>query len=433
MGRIRTMACVLVAVTLLVSLLGGSPFAATADSRRKIVIFDDLLTPAVLQAVFTSLALAKITVLYDLSSLINALAVELPLVPPLGTDPLALLEDLGTVTDDVLTFIDPICPTGVPVFEDPLQEYRWGMQQIKAPEAHMPWPPPSRQTGAVTVAVLDTGISPHSELSGRIVQGYNAITKTGVTTDDHGHGTHMAGIILANKNGEGVVGVAGVEPEALKIKVAAVKVLDNDGAGYLSEVINGLQWVREHGIRLVNMSFGFKFSKSNDGTPLMKAIHNLSKAGIIMVASAGNACCAGGVCDDGGGDGDCGPARNCPYTSTSMTAPATYSEVIAVGATNSAGQIPNYSLYSGKGPDVLAPGGEPLSGGPDNGQILSTNNVGYGRGNGTSQAAAHVTGAIALALSLNPELAPHAVKNLVTQNAVLNVLNVQNMINAVPQ
>jgi subtilisin family serine protease len=199
-ARIRAIVCTCVAATLLVSLLGGSPFAATADSRRKILILDDPLTPAV----FTLLATAGITVLYDLSSLINALAVQLPLLPPIGTDPLALLDMLGDVTDDVLTFIDPICPTGVPVFEDPLQEYRWGMQQIKAPEAHMPWPPPSRQTGVVTVAVLDTGIAAsHPELSGRTVQGYNAITKTGVTTDDHGHGTHMAGIILANKNGGG--------------------------------------------------------------------------------------------------------------------------------------------------------------------------------------------------------------------------------------
>jgi minor extracellular protease Epr len=223
--------------------------------------------------------------------------------------------------------------------------------------------------------------------------------------------------------------VAGVESANPRIKVAAVKVLDKDGAGYLSEVINGLQWVSENGIRLVNMSFGFKFSNPSYGTPLMQAIHNLSMAGIIMVASAGNACCAGGVCDGGGGE-DCGPGKDCTSSGTSMTAPATYSEVLAVGATNSAGLIPIYSLYSGKGPDVLAPGGEPLSGGPDNGQILSTNNVGYGLGNGTSQAAAHVTGAIALALSLNPELAPKAVKKLVTQNAVLNV---QNMINAVPQ
>ena len=76
MRRVRTMACVLVAVTLMVTLLGGSAFAASADSRRKIVILDTPLT----QAVFNLLEAAEITVLYNLS-LINALAVQLPLLP----------------------------------------------------------------------------------------------------------------------------------------------------------------------------------------------------------------------------------------------------------------------------------------------------------------------------------------------------------------
>ena len=424
-ARIRAIVCMCVAAALLVTLLGGSTFAASADPRRKIVMLYEPLT----QKVLDDLAAARITVLYDLA-LIDAVAVLLPDSPLLGPA-LALLNGLGEVSDDVLTFIDPICPTGA-LPTGP--EYRWGMEQSKAHAAHDDLGPNPSQPGAVTVAVLDTGTASHSELNRRVVQGYDAIVKTeGQPGDGHGHGTHMAGIILANRNNGGVVGVAGVAPAASKVVVAPVKVLYNDGTGYVSAVINGLQWVfnnrNNRGIRLVNMSFGFSFQNQKDANPLMQAIQELFRAGIVMVASAGNACCAGGVCEDSGGD-DCGPGANCTPSGTGMTAPAAYPEVIAVGAIDINGRIPTYSTYSQPGPDVLAPGGAPLSGAPDNGEILSTNNVGFGRGHGTSQAAACVTGAIALALSLKPDLLPQAVTNLVTRNAVLDV---RDMINALPR
>jgi subtilisin family serine protease len=417
MRQVRTLACVLVAMTLMVSFLSGSAFAASANSRRKIIMFAG--TPA--QSVFTTLALLNITVLYNLS-LTDALAVQFPD----SSDPeqlveqlLALLPNVQGISDDVLTFIDPICPTtALPSGS----EYRWGMVQIEADEAHLDWPDPS-QTGAVTVAVLDTGIAAsHSELIGRTVQGYNAINDTLPPSDGHGHGTHMAGIILAKQNDVGVVGVAGVEP---KIKVAAVKVLDNDGNGYLSVVINGLQWVYNNdGIRLLNMSFGFSFSNPSDGTPLMQAIQKLSMAGKIMVASAGNKCRASGASDDGGDDSDCGPAASCSAPLTDTTAPAAYPSVIAVEATDYNGLTPAYSLSG----DVRAPGGVLISGAPDKGRILSTNKGGgYGVGHGTSQAAACVTGAIALALSLDSDLSLREVRALLGQN-----LNVEDMINAIP-
>jgi Subtilase family len=360
MRRVRTMACVLVAITLMVSLLNGSAFAATADKRRKIVMFPG--TPD--QSVVDQLEGAGIMVL-DKLSVINALAVQLPLPTVLGIDPaLALLQNLTNlgvvqqVVDDVLTFIDPICPTGTP---PSAQEYRWGMQQIGVPAAHQQWPQPN-QTAAVTVAVLDTGIASHLELSARTVQGYNAFTGTDQTPDGHGHGTAMAGIILAKKDGEGVVGVAGVEP---KITVAPVKVLDDTGAGYLSKVIKGLEWVLQNDdISVVNMSFGFSFSNQNDGKPLKDAIQSLSNAGIVMVASAGNRCQKDGGGDDGGGDDNCGPAATCDAPLTAIMAPANLQEkVIGVGAINKDGEIADYSLSGSQ--LVWAPGGEPASGAPE--------------------------------------------------------------------
>jgi subtilisin family serine protease len=427
--RVRTMACILVAVTLLVTLLGGNAFAASADLSQQIVMFVDGTPLADQQQVA---ALSGSTVLYNLS-LITALAVLTndqglailkSKVQGVCNPSLDLLCVVAGVFDDVQTFIDPICPTTTAPPRPP--EYRWGMVQIRADDAHDNlWPDPS-ETNPVTVALLDTGIASHTELVGRIAPG-------------HGHGTHMAGIILANKGSGGVVGVAGVEPGAPKIKVAAVKVLYDDGSGDLSAVINGLQWVYDQlvrnprSIRLVNMSFGFR-SRETEDRPLREAIQKLSQVSqdIIMVASAGNACCVGGACDDSGGD-DCGPARNCTLSpQAAITAPAAYPEVLAVGATNINGQAASYSLSRGHGLDVMAPGGELNDRDPDKGQILSTNNVGWGQGHGTSQAAAAVAGGVALALSLEPALTRPEVMNLVSQTAVASTgqIDVWNMIDA---
>jgi serine protease AprX len=194
-----------------------------------------------------------------------------------------------------------------------------------------------------------------------------------------------------------------------------VKVLDKDGFGHLSGVIDGMRWVWDNPhIRLVNMSFGFSFSNPSDGTPLMKAVQELYRAGIIMVASAGNSCPPSTALEDGGGD-SCGPAARCSAPLTAVTAPAAYdSWVIAVGATAFDQQVATYSLPGA----VWAPGGQVARERPDNGQILSTNTRGiYGRGHGTSHAAAHVTGAAALALQIRPELCFRRVKDLLQDTA----------------
>jgi Subtilase family len=197
MGRVRTMARVLVATTLMVSSLSGSAFPANLDDHRKILMLNNPLTEDVLNM----LVGAGITVLYDLS-LIDALTVQLPPPLPLGIDPaLALLQTLinqGVVLevfDDVLTFVDPICPTTA--LPPASESYRWGPQQINVPPVDQQWSKIKGSAG-VTVAVLDTGIAPHPELSGRTIKGYNAITGTASPFDGHGHGTAMAGIILAN-------------------------------------------------------------------------------------------------------------------------------------------------------------------------------------------------------------------------------------------
>ena len=408
--RVRTIARILVAMTLMVTFLSGGASTVSADNRRKIVMFFDSSYPLELGA--------GITVLYNLS-LIDALAVELPPPPLVGPDlALAYLQDLidkgivQGVYDDVLTFIDPICPTTAPPSAP--ESYRWGPQEIRVPAVDQQWPQ-IKGSAAVTVAVLDTGIAFHPELSGRTAPGYNALVGTGQPADGHGHGTYVAGIIAADKNQQAIIGVTGVES---RIRVAAVKVLDDDGAGYVSGVIDGMRWVYDNDLPLVNMSFGFSFSNQHDNTPLMKAVQKLYEARVTMVAAAGNRCAAAPITDDGSGD-SCGPAANCEDPLTTITYPAAYGAwVIAVGATNSRDQVTDYSL-SGPQLAVVAPGGAPDRRAPDGGHILSTNKAGtYGRGDGTSQAAAHVTGAAALALQLDPGLSPAQVRYYLTKTAV---------------
>jgi subtilisin family serine protease len=114
-----------------------------------------------------------------------------------------------------------------------------------------------------------------------------------------------------------------------------------------------------------------------------------------MVASAGNCCTQSQGQDGGGGDAcDGGPALVCDPSQTAVTHPAAYPKVIAVAATDFYDDITAYSLF-GPQVDVAAHGGSKVTGV----QILSTNTGGgYGYGSGTSQAAAHVTGAVVLAL-----------------------------------
>jgi subtilisin family serine protease len=253
----------------------------------------------------------------------------------------------------------------------------------------------------------------------RVKEGFNARAWANPSDyqDDNGHGTHIAGIIAANLQAPapGISGMIGVAPE---VTFLAVKVLDKYGAGYLSDFVNGLQWVYDYknsnkSIPLVaNMSIGF----STDSVPLQRAIQGLFTRGVIMVASAGNRCGQSPDTDEGGGD-DCdeGPSLDCDLSQTAVKYPAAYhSWVIAAGAIDYYQHVAAYSLTGNL--DVVAPGGSKAT----EIRILSTttgigNN--YGWGSGTSQAAAHVTGAVALALQLQPGLLFQGVRSVLQTTA----------------
>jgi subtilisin family serine protease len=233
----------------------------------------------------------------------------------------------------------------------------WGVELIQAGVAHA-----LGVTGAgVKVAIIDTGIDyNHPELSTNYAGGYDFVNEDSDPIDDNGHGTFVSGIIAATYNGVGVVGVA---PSA---KLYALKVLDNNGSGWWSDVIAALQWAVDHGIQVTNNSYG------DDAVPftVWEAFNSADAAGVMNVAAAGNS-------GNPGGGGD-----NVIY-------PAGFDSVIAVAAID---QNRSRASFSSTGPavELSAPGVSVNS---------TTLGSGYGTGSGTSFSSPHVAGAAALVIS----------------------------------
>ncbi|MBM2809297.1 MAG: peptidase and subtilisin kexin sedolisin [Chloroflexi bacterium] len=256
---------------------------------------------------------------------------------------------------------------------DPRFRDQWGLQRIQAPTA---W---DITTGvaSVVVAVLDTGVDlDHPDLRDRLVPGYNFFQPDELPMDDSGHGTHVAGTIAATANNS--TGIAGV---ASGVSIMPIKVLNSRGAGRDSRVAQGIRWAVDHGANIVNMSFG-----GQDISPVLsEAVEYASSSGVVLVVAAGN---------EGGSE------PNYPGATDSA---------IAVAATNSRDRRAMFSNY-GSWVDIAAPGT----------QIVSTYWDGastYRAGTGTSMATPHVTGVIALMLSLKPGLSPAEVEEILKANA----------------
>ena len=249
----------------------------------------------------------------------------------------------------------------------------WGVDRIDAEKVH----PYNKGTG-VNVAIIDTGIDyTHPDLDANYRGGYDFVNDGPDPMDDHGHGTHCAGIVAAEDNEIGVIGAA---PEAY---LYGVKVLDSSGSGYVSDVVAGIDWAISNGMQVISMSIGSNY----DSVTLHNACDAAYDAGIIVVAAAGN---------DGRGSGW---GDNVDY-------PARYDSVIAVAATDS---YDNRARWSSTGPDVelSAPGV----------YILSTYPGGYAYMSGTSMACPHVTGTAALAIVSYPAKTTAEIRQILQDTA----------------
>jgi len=259
----------------------------------------------------------------------------------------------------------------------PLGGDLWNLDMIGAPEA---WATNANGPGAtgkgVTIAVVDTGIDyNHLEFEGRIRAGYDFVDGDSIAEDSNGHGTHVAGTIAAAKDGRGMTGVAH------DAKIMPIRVFDENGAGYLSDVIRGVRWATNNGADVINLSLG----GTGYSQAMADAIRHASSRGTVVVMAAGN---------EGG-------------ASPEYPAAHAIDHGIAVGAVQRDGRLANFSNRAGSQllDYVTAPGVGITSTLPGNR---------YGRYSGTSMAAPHVAGVAGLLKSQNNRLSSSAIEDLIT-------------------
>jgi serine protease AprX len=286
----------------------------------------------------------------------------------------------------------------------------------------------------VDVALIDSGVAPVDGLTtpGKVINGPDLSFESQATNlrylDSYGHGTHMAGLIAglssdaaSSKDYTNPSSFVGMAPDA---RILSMKVADAYGATDVSQVIAAIDWVVQHrndngmDIRVLNLSYGTDSSQSYLVDPLAFAAEQAWKAGIVVVAAAGNAGFAKG-----------GTLTNPAYDPTLLAIGAADTRgTLRIGddvaADFSANALSGTTTGTGKrGPDLIAPGVHMVSL-RDAGSTIDKTYGSTGavsatlfRGSGTSQAAAVTSGAVALLLQQRPELTPDQVKRILMATA----------------
>ena len=238
---------------------------------------------------------------------------------------------------------------------------------------------------SISVAVIDSGIDyTHPDLAPYYAGGYNFINNTNDAMDDNNHGTHVAGIILTIFK-QYIGNQAGVP----NIKLFSLKVLDDKGSGYFSDIIAALEWAVDHHMTITNNSYG---SNTDPGRIVLEAFNKADHAGVLSVAAAGN-------------------SGSCNSDTDTVEFPARYPSVVAVAAFDTINKSRPCFSSTGEDVEIAAPGVS----------ILSTKRGGgYIQYSGTSMASPYVSGGAAVIFAKNSNKYKRindAVRNILEQNS----------------
>ncbi|CRK59873.1 secreted subtilisin-like protease [Alloactinosynnema sp. L-07] len=316
------------------------------------------------------------------------------------------LEDTESVVDS---------PKGSLTEPEPLAANQWDLKMIKADQAHKI----NEGSSNVVVGVLDSGIeATHPDLAANIDASRSVgCTNQGVpdtspaawapTTSDHG--THVAGSIAAARNGVGIVGVAP------GVKLASIKVVNDDGYIWPEYAICGFIWAAEHGVHVTNNSYfvdpWYLWCKDDAdqkavADAVSRAIRYANRKNVVNVAALGNSNwdLSHDIVDSGSPNNGTPIERTTGENCTKL--PAEVHGVVGVSSVGVKGLKSFFSNYGRTETEVAAPGGDRMQipSTPDaNGRILSTVvNGKWGYKQGTSMASPHAAGVVALIRSAHP-------------------------------
>lgn len=249
----------------------------------------------------------------------------------------------------------------------------WGLDRIDQTNLPLNGSFTYPSSSGVHAYILDTGIrATHNDFTGRVGNGYTAVSDGQGTNDCQGHGTHVSGTV-----GGTTWGVA------KNVTLHPVRVLGCDGSGSNSGVIAGMDWVVANAVKpaVANMSLGGGASQASDD-----AIARMTNAGITTVVAAGN-----------------DSSNACNYS------PARAPSAITVGSTTSSDAMSSFSNY-GSCVDVYGPGSSITS-------ASYSSNTGSTSMSGTSMASPHLAGVAALYLAANPNATPSQVTTAIVNNS----------------
>ncbi|MGH3880269.1 MAG: S8 family peptidase [Actinophytocola sp.] len=318
-----------------------------------------------------------------------------------------------------------------PMPTEPLAANQWSMRQIRADRAN----DISGGSRKVVVGVVDGGLdASHPDLAPNVDASRSVGCGDGVPDTspeawgplhpDFGHGTAVAGIIAAARNG---IGVAGVAPN---VRIASVRVGDTDGFVYPEYLICGYVWAAEHGIQVTSASvYADPWMRWCDDDPdqaaaaeaMRRAIDYANRRGAVNVAALGNANwdLSYPVVDPfSPNNGE--PIERLTGDDCQMV-PGEVPGVVIVSAVGAQKRKARYSNYGIRDVDVTAPGGDvgqiPNTPDGNTGVLTTINNGGWFYFGGTSAAAPHVAGVVALIRSTHPRWSPTRVTAALTHQA----------------